>query len=566
MKNKKMFVVLLAGLLALAISTPATAWEGSYTATIPATYVDYCWWGYPSTPYAVYINNELQAAGTAYSGSSSWIYLKYNVPFSVNASTANLTISLNYDGAGWANVTTSLPEAGTVNGTYSLETRVIEESESYDRYMRGSATTTGGNGSGDPGEEEDPTPWETTEGYWTLSIDDTTVNLNEDITATLTETDPDDNYDLIEYWIDYPTSTGFQYVKYLTFVYDPGFFGLGAGWKKVYPGNNTAVDSSLEEAMEQEITFTTAGIHDLAVTIEDDVALLPLITGHDYKLIADLHAAISVTQGSNMVTVYIQPYDPLNNAAIAGATVTLTDLSTNQDYTDTNTGGGSCSFVVPNGHDMLITGSLSGYSTYDSYTSELPGGTAAWYISASSPGAFQYYFYPLSTPDAGLFNYVARVYDRSTMASISGAQVSSSLGNVTLSNSAGTATFQLPYDTSVYVTASKPGYQSLTQHVNHSSLGADTWNQNFYLYPATVTTTPTTIPGWTATPTGGATSTPIRTLDTRSRAEKVDSAIGTWYDGAEMLSSLFFMAVVIGVIFLIRDGATGRRRGGRWRK
>lgn len=401
-----------------------------------------------------------------------------------------------------------------------------------------------------------PTPVPELCGYWSLAVNTSNIIRNGYVQGTLTEIDPSDNFDVIDWYQVLPS--GQEYLMY-HYVYDPGLFGLGAGWLLVDPYTGTPTASSEAAAKQNTIQYTTSGgAHYLRVKIFDDKSLVPLAY-HDYDLVCTLNQIVYVGETTQATSeLGINLYESDTNAMIRGAEIHTQDKNSGEWQNKTSTYGGTVYFNVVPGNTYRILVDDSRWITYDQdYTVPSPPGILPIYLKrplAEIENASYIHFY---------------VRDASTYTAVMNAGITLSDGQAANTLSTGYAGFNVTDNALIYYTVSKSGYNSLT---GSFQITEDT-TLPVLIYPKVVTTTPTTLPYWTQTPTPLATypngtvipgqttqSTPYQTLDTAARAAALTEATDPWYRNASLISNLLLLALIMGIFTLMTSGIGGRRR------
>ena len=399
-----------------------------------------------------------------------------------------------------------------------------------------------------------PTPVPELCGYWSLAVNTSNILMNEYVQGTLTETDTSDRYDMIDWYRVMPSG---QEILALHYVYDPGLFGLGAGWFEVTP-TGTAYASSLAEALENDIQFTTAGANHLRVKIYDDVSILPLVY-HDYDLVCSLDQVVYVggtTQASNTLGINVKECD--TNALLTGVSIGVYDYLTGQWINKTSEYGGTTYFNVVPGHNVRVLTSKSGWLSSDTD-----------YTIPASPGLYEVC---LKRPLVDVVNesYVFfNVRDSVTLTGLFQANIQLSDGQIQNTLPSGYAGFSVNDSETYIYTVTKPGYQSFSDSF---SISEDTTipvklvqisPTPTLTYPITTLPTVTITGTGTVTPTGtgtGVWSNTTATLSPADKTYKTTKGIDIWYANLETLSGLLFVAAVFGAIGLISDSMSRRRR------
>jgi len=396
--------------------------------------------------------------------------------------------------------------------------------------------------------------------YWSLSLNTSNINRNEAVLGTLTETDPDNRYDMIDWYRVLPN--GAEYIA-KHYIYDSGLFGLGAGWFLVdsYTGYTEA--SSVDEALENEIDFTTSGgAHYVRVRIYDDKSLLPLVY-HDYDHVCTKEAIVYVAETTQSLTQQgINVYEADTNAFLSDVSLSVYDYGSGEWQNKTSSYGSTTYFNAVPGHNMRVLANKTGWLSSDStFTVANPPVTYAVYLKRPLPDIVNksYVFFNVrdSVTHTGLYQATIQLSD---------GQLQSTLPS-------GYAGFSVNDSESYYYTVSKPGYQTLTSTF---SISEDTTIPVLLVQIAptptvtlpittlpTVTVTGTLTPTVTGTTTLTATATGTysnATLAAAERVQKTTKAADVWYTHAETLSNLLFLAVIVGVLGLMSNAMDKRRR------
>lgn len=405
-----------------------------------------------------------------------------------------------------------------------------------------------------------PTPGTDLCQYWSLSLNTSNINRNEAVLGTLTETDPEDRYDMIDWYRVLPNGA-----EYITkhYIYDSGLFGLGAGWFLVdsYTGYTEA--SSVDEALENEIDFTTSGgAHYVRVRIYDDKSLLPLVY-HDYDHVCTKESIVYVGETTQSLTQQgINVYEADTNAFLSDVSLSVYDYGSGEWQNKTSTYGSTTYFNAVPGHSMRVLANKTGWLSSDStFTVANPPVPYAVYLKRPLPDIVNksYAFFNVrdSVSHTGLYQATIQLSD---------GQLQSTLPS-------GYAGFSVNDSESYYYTVSKPGYQTLTSTF---SISEDTTIPVLLVQIAptptvtlpittlpTVTVTGTLTPTVTGTTTLTATATGTysnATLAAAERVQKTTKAADVWYTNAETLSNLLFLAVIVGVLGLMSNAMDKRRR------
>lgn len=403
-----------------------------------------------------------------------------------------------------------------------------------------------------------PTPGTDLCQYWSLSLNTSNINRNEAVLGTLTETDPDDRYDMIDWYRVLPNGA-----EYITkhYIYDSGLFGLGAGWFLVdsYTGYTEA--SSVDEALENEIDFTTSGgAHYVRVRIYDDKSLLPLVY-HDYDHVCTKEAIVYVGETTQSLTQQgINVYEADTNAFLSDVSLSVYDYGSGEWQNKTSTYGATTYFNAVPGHSMRVLATKAGWLSSDStFTVANPPVPYAVYLKRPLPD--------IANKSYAFFN----VRDSVTHMGLYQATIQLSDGQLQSTLPSGYAGFSVNDSESYYYTVSKPGYQTLTSTF---SISEDTTIPVLLVQIAptptvtlpittlpTVTVTGTLTPTVTGTTTLTATGTYSNaTLAAAERVQKTTKAADVWYTNAETLSNLLFLAVIVGVLGLMSNAMDKRRR------
>lgn len=405
-----------------------------------------------------------------------------------------------------------------------------------------------------------PTPGTDLCQYWSLSLNTSNINRNEAVLGTLTETDAEDRFDMIDWYQVLPG--GNEYIR-KHYVYDPGMFGLGAGWFLVdsYTGYTEA--SSVDEALENEIDFTTSGgAHYVRVRIYDDKSLLPLVY-HDYDHVCTKEAIVYVGETTQSLTQQgINVYEADTNAFLSDVSLSVYDYGSGEWQNKTSSYGSTTYFNAVPGHSMRVLATKAGWLSSDStFTVANPPVPYAVYLKRPLPD--------IVNKSYAFFN----VRDSVTHTGLYQATIQLSDGQLQSTLPSGYAGFSVNDSESYYYTVSKPGYQTLTSTF---SISEDTTIPVLLVQIAptptvtlpittlpTVTVTGTLTPTVTGTTTLTATATGTysnATLAAAERVQKTTKAADVWYTNAETLSNLLFLAVIVGVLGLMSNAMDKRRR------
>jgi hypothetical protein len=397
-------------------------------------------------------------------------------------------------------------------------------------------------------------------GYWTFSVNTSNIFRNDYVQGTLTESDPDDHYDIIEWYRVLPSGQEYPARNY---VYDPGFFGLGAGWYLVDPYTGTPSASSLEAALQNDIQFTTSGgVHYMRVKIFDDKSLLPTVY-HDYDHICTFNQIVYVgetTQSQNQQGINVYECD--TNAFLSGVSLKVYDYVTGEWTNKTSEYGGTTYFNAVPGRTMRVLAEKTGWITSDT-TMTVSNPPVVYPVCLKRP------LEEIENKSYAFFN----VRDSVTTMGLYKAKITLSDAQTQDTLPSGYAGFSVNDNELYYYTVTKPGYQSFSSSFNIST------DTSFPISLVQITATPTltyplttfptvtvptgTITG-TGTPTGSITATPTGTLGPLSRVEKTTQAADVWYRNADLISNLLFFAVIVGIMGIMSD-AMGRRKGGKRR-
>jgi hypothetical protein len=400
-----------------------------------------------------------------------------------------------------------------------------------------------------------PTPVPELCGYWTLAVNTSNIIRNGYVQGTLTETDPSNRFDMIDWYIVSPDGQEFLMYHY---VYDPGLFGLGAGWFEVTK-TGTAYASSEAAAKQNDIKFTTSGgAHHLRAKIYDDVSLLPMVY-HDYDLVCTLDQVVYVgetTQASNTLGINVKECD--TSAMLTGVNIGVYDYLTGQWSNKTSEYGGTTYFNVVPGHNVRVVANKTGWLNSDTdYT--IPATPYLYEVCLKRP------LVDIEDKSYVFFN----VRDSVTLAGLFQANIQLSDGQIQNTLPSGYAGFSVNDSETYIYTVTKPGYQSFSDSF---TITTDTTipvklvqisPTPTLTYP--ITTLPTvTITGTTTgtvTPTGtGVWSNTTATLSPTDKTYKTTKGLDIWYMNLETLSGLLFVAAVFGAIGLISDSMGRRRR------
>lgn len=200
-------------------------------------------------------------------------------------------------------------------------------------------------------------------GYWSLAVNTSNIVRNGYVQGTLTESDPSDRFDMIDWYRVLPSG---EEILALHYVYDPGFFGLGAGWYEVSP-TGVATASSEAAAKQNTVQFTTSGgAHHLRAKIYDDVSLVPTVY-HDYSLVCTLSQVVYVGETIQSTTEQgINVYEADTNALLSSVSLNVYDQNTGEWQNKTSpVGGGTTYFNVVPGHILQVHATKSGWIPFD---------------------------------------------------------------------------------------------------------------------------------------------------------------------------------------------------------
>lgn len=425
-----------------------------------------------------------------------------------------------------------------------------------------------------------PRPFECS--YWTAALSSYQIPRGGNTTITLTESDPSDNYDKIEYWNELPNG---QKIPQAYFINDPGFFGLGAGWIKIDPVTNSASASSLVEAMSYLMDFSVSGTNKIYVDIYDDKSLIRTVYS-DYEIVCgfvldvvvggptyvpeDVDGDGDIDQDDIDYTnqqIGINVFEADTKAIVYDVTVSVQDLTTGSWDNQTSTYGQTLYYYTNPGKNIRIYVNKSPWTVYDK-TITVP----------NPPGIYGVYLNRPIISETGYSWVIFAVKEASTLYPISGANIALDTGENKTTNSAGGAQFNLTEGGTVYYTISKYGYFSNTGYM---TVPADDYYPTIVLNRNAAEPLYTPIPTGTSQiigPTGTTTLAPgqngsgwlpggdgltaIPTLDTSQRAERTEQSLSIWYANLPMLSNFFLMLILVGGLGMILDtfNLGGRRR------
>ncbi len=291
-----------------------------------------------------------------------------------------------------------------------------------------------------------PTPVPQLCGYWTLALNSSNIVRNGYVQGTLTESDPGNNFDQIEWYSVLPS--GVENIRY-NYVYDPGLFGMGAGWFLVDAGG-TATASSEAAAKQNTLQFTTSGgAHYVRAKIYDDTSLLPLVY-HDYNLICTLNSIVYVGETTQSMTQQgINVYEADTNSFLSGVSLNVYDYNTGEWQNKTSEYGGTTYFNTVPGHVLRVLASKSGW---------LPSDTS--FTVATPPVVYPVY---LKRPLVEVVNQsYAHFYvrDSDTRSAIYQATILLSNGQAKKTMPSGYAMFSVNDSETYYYTVSRTGYLS----------------------------------------------------------------------------------------------------------
>ena len=243
------------------------------------------------------------------------------------------------------------------------------------------------------------------------------------------------------------------------------------------------------------------------------------------------------------VRTYVENVDGRTNGQVHGSTINIKDVENSSWKNWTNDLDG-------NGYiDTLPSHTIDAY------------GTATGYIAVSRTGlpSFSEGIYELimwgtndyPAPGAGSVNLIVLVYDKSTQAPISGAELSAIFPNGTMlagvTGSSGQEIFTVPNSSVIRVTASRIGYLTGTKTTTTTSTGPDTIR--IELSRQTVTTAPTATTG-----PGGTTPIPSVTVDGRTDFQKDQDLMDQIRNSGSGLVTLAILATFCGLLGLMRKG------------
>jgi hypothetical protein len=448
-----------------------------------------------------------------------------------------------------------------------------------------------------------PTPRPVTCSYWSAALSSSSIPRGGNTTVTLTEADPSDNFDKIEYIKVLPNG---QEIPQYYFINDPGFFGLGAGWVKVDPLTDTASASSLSEAKSYLMSFSVSGENHIKVNVYDDKSLLRSLYT-DYELVCgmilDVHVGGTTSvpdedypgpdgidgtdddtpyewgpdglEGTDDDITYYTPQIGINvweadtKAIVYDTTICVQDRTTGAWENQSNQYGQTVYFYANPGQHIRIYVNKSPWSVFDQ-TITVP----------NPPGTYGVYLTRPISQETGYSWVVFAVKEANTLYPLSGAYITLDTGANVTTNGAGGAQFNLTEGETVYYTISKYGYHSTTGYI---TVPADDYYPTVVLNRDTSITLYTPIPtgtsqviGPTATGTlapggngsiwipggGGGGATAVPTLDTLQRAERTEQGLSIWYANLPALSGFFLLMIIIGGFGMMTESFNfgGRRR------
>lgn len=362
---------------------------------------------------------------------------------------------------------------------------------------------------------------------FSLSLSSSSVSVGDTFTAILTPaadapryseiawtlTDPEGNIDVELYSKSSDDWTTWQHYNKTSFLME---------------------NSSSEAAHNLPVTPTSAGTWTVSAVVRDQQ---PPSTG---AALASLSASCSVSRKAGDVDVIVSVFDGAKTSTsyLSGVGVTVWDLSRNSSVIYDSTGeyivgasgttNGIASFTAPLGDQIRISVEKSGYVTHTETDFVQPTALPRNQMPISIT------LMPAATPSAD-WVYLSVTVTTVTNSPIEDASVV--VGNHTgITNAQGICKVSIPANTTLSYSISATGYYSTSGYVMPvSENSAITVQLN--LVSSVVTTSPI----------GNATPNP----DTRTNAEKSQSALDMLYDNAEAFVALCLLATFLGILKLI---------------
>lgn len=255
-----------------------------------------------------------------------------------------------------------------------------------------------------------------------------------------------------------------------------------------------------------------------------------------------------ITGGGDCLDTLIEIKDASTGNLIGSSTLNLTNLTSGWSSVSTAWGGNHRT-CLKYGNSFWIGAIKSGYVSQGPETGGLPNWTIfdSFEYGGTLPYVLDLYLVPYR-PGNGTLTLFILVRDPDSYHSINGATVKISHGGtidaVGSTSSEGSKWFTgLDSYTEYLVEVSKSGYTGWSTTFNAS--GA-----SYYELTASIH-----VPYATPTPSSG--TTPAETIDSRTSSQKASDAKKIWYDNAEIISTLIFLAVLMGLI----DMMSGKKRG-----
>ncbi len=428
-------------------------------------------------------------------------------------------------------------------------------------------------------------------GFWTATLDTNQIHRGGNVTVTLAETDPDDDFDMIEYFTVLPNGQKRVQVRY---VNDPGLFGFGAGWVKTYPDTTLPPEASSVAAAK---TFTQvmdfSGTNQIGVSIFDDKSLVRTLYS-DYQAVCGFLLDVIVggpqtPEDPTTQRIGINVWEAESKAIVTNALICTQDQSTGIWMNQSNGYGGTTYFEAVPGRSLRIYIEKSPWLTYNQIiTVPNPPGTHGVYLYRPIEQVANKSAVIFTVRAAGTYPFA-----------LSGASINFANETKT-TNSGGVAGFYgLDEAESYYYTIARYGYFATSGYI---TVPADDLYTTVYMQldasivqptptqdnfgpdagfggggvggDATPTPTPGTggdggwfFPGFggsgTGTGTGGTPATPatpLPTLNTTVRQERIGQAMNLWGENLPALSQFFILLIMIGGLGMIMDTLDRRKR------
>jgi hypothetical protein len=238
----------------------------------------------------------------------------------------------------------------------------------------------------------------------------------------------------------------------------------------------------------------------------------------------------SIPGGSKTFKVNVQ--DSLSGALISGAEVQIkTPTGT---WSNATTITGTRSYTTKIGEMLGYGASASGYVSSSILFTQIAGDTDRTVVLGK--------YIPVAVGNNTLYVYAR---DSRTLTGLEGALIHLGDGQTKTTPASGLATFTVLENGTYQITVSKSGFQPLTRTIQ---VAGSSNAISMELSPIYVTTQRTLAPGETATPA------PQATIDTRTNAQKQDSAVKIIYDNAEYIVWGLVALIFIGIIKLALKG------------